>query len=313
MRTMKNISKKYYRKRAMKEEGVTILSLVITIIVLLILSGITIKLALDDKGIVGQAKNAGQQYQNSSLQEQLTLNQITQAIAATSNGGSSSGGSTGGNSTTGGGSLSDSSDEVEKLKKQIENLQQQVAELEAMRATGDATVNQVIQGATFSNASETGLTGTMKNNGAWTASTTGSENVKIPAGYHNGEGYVSGAGAYNKGVSDADGRVNTNSASYKDGYNNGKSEGSITSIQGVGSANQYITTIPGELYICFGLGNNVNGNIAWSISGATSLWGTGGNSGGQQARVNLVRATSTSMYVTCGNHVSSSVVRLVHK
>lgn len=48
------------------------------------------------------------------------------------------------------------------------------------------------------------------------------------------------------------------------------------------------------------------------IQGATSLWGTGGNSGGQQARVNLVRATSTSMYVTCGNHVSSSVVRLVH-
>lgn len=310
MRTVKNIRKKYYRKSAMKEEGVTILSLVITIIVLLILSGITIKLALDDNGVIGQAKNAGQQYQNSSLQEQLTLNQITQVIADTSNGGS--GGSIGGNSTTGGGSSSESSDEVEKLKKQIAELQQQVTELEAMRATGDATVNQVIQGATFSNASETGLTGTMKNNGAWTASTTGSENVKIPAGYHNGEGYVSGAGAYNKGVSDADGRVNTDSASYKDGYNNGKSEGSITSIQGVGSANQNITTIPGELYICFGLGNNVNGNIAWSISGATSLWGTGGNSGGQQARVNLVRATSTSMYVTCGNHVSSSVVRLVH-
>ena len=99
---------------------------------------------------------------------------------------------------------------------------------------------------------------------------------------------------------------------YNEGYTAGKSAGTIVSVAGAGSANQNISTIVGELYICTGLGNNVNGNIVWSISGADSLWGTGGNSGGQQYRVNLVRATSTTMYVSCGNHVHSSVVRLVH-
>ena len=59
--------------------------------------------------------------------------------------------------------------------------------------------------------------------GAWTGQTTDNNNVPIPAGYHNGNGYVSGAGAYNKGVSDADARANANSANYKSGYNAGVS------------------------------------------------------------------------------------------
>ena len=39
------------------------------------------------------------------------------------------------------------------------------------------------------------VTGSMANRGAWTGATTGNGNVAIPAGYHNGSGYVSGAGA----------------------------------------------------------------------------------------------------------------------
>lgn len=69
------------------------------------------------------------------------------------------------------------------------------------------------------------ITGTMANKDAWTGATTGNGNVVIPAGYHNGSGYVSGAGAYNKGVSDADGRPNVNSANYKAGYNQGYEAG----------------------------------------------------------------------------------------
>ncbi|MDE7322768.1 MAG: hypothetical protein K2N73_08510 [Lachnospiraceae bacterium] len=65
------------------------------------------------------------------------------------------------------------------------------------------------------------LTGSMANKGAWTGATTGNGNVAIPAGYHNGNGYISGAGAYNKGVSDADARVNTGSANYQSGYSAG--------------------------------------------------------------------------------------------
>lgn len=74
------------------------------------------------------------------------------------------------------------------------------------------------------------ITGTMANKGAWTGATTGNGNVVIPAGYHNGSGYVSGAGAYNKGVSDADGRPNVNSANYKAGYNAGMNAVNVSNI-----------------------------------------------------------------------------------
>ena len=67
------------------------------------------------------------------------------------------------------------------------------------------------------------ITGTMTDRGAWIGETTGNGNVAIPGGRHNGQGYVSGAGAYNKGVTDADARVNANSANYKGGYNAGVS------------------------------------------------------------------------------------------
>ena len=83
------------------------------------------------------------------------------------------------------------------------------------------TAAALLAGYTAHNASGDPITGTMPNNGAWTANTTGNGNVPIPAGHHNGQGYVSGAGAYAKGMVDADARTNTNSANYKNGYNAG--------------------------------------------------------------------------------------------
>lgn len=83
------------------------------------------------------------------------------------------------------------------------------------------TAATLLAGYTAHNASGELITGIMPNKGAWTANTTGNGNVPIPAGHHNGQGYVSGAGAYAKGVVDADARTNTNSANYKNGYNAG--------------------------------------------------------------------------------------------
>ena len=88
--------------------------------------------------------------------------------------------------------------------------------------TGNAAAADVLSGKVFSSAELEDATGSMPNNGAWVGETTGNGNVAIPAGYHSGDGYVSGAGAYNKGVSDADRRVNTECASYKSGYANGR-------------------------------------------------------------------------------------------
>ncbi len=88
--------------------------------------------------------------------------------------------------------------------------------------TGSAAAADVLSGKTFSSATAENVAGSMPNNGAWTGKTTGKGNVTIPAGYHSGQGYVSGEGAYNTGMSDADARVNEESASYKTGYTKGK-------------------------------------------------------------------------------------------
>ena len=56
---------------------------------------------------------------------------------------------------------------------------------------GDSGVADVLAGKKFSNDNDTGLTGTMTNNGATTI-TPGTTNQTIPAGYHNGSGYVVG-------------------------------------------------------------------------------------------------------------------------
>lgn len=90
---------------------------------------------------------------------------------------------------------------------------------------GTATAGNVLSGKTFTNTSQIGASGSMPNRGAWTANTVNGNNVAIPAGYHNGSGYVSGSGAFNAGVTAADNRANPNSVNYKTGYNAGYAVG----------------------------------------------------------------------------------------
>ena len=96
--------------------------------------------------------------------------------------------------------------------------------------TGDAIAAEVLSGKIFSSAALENVAGTMANRGAWTGSTTGNGNVAIPEGYHNGSGYVSGAGAYNAGVTYADGRTNTKSANYKAGYSAGETAMTVEDV-----------------------------------------------------------------------------------
>ena len=84
---------------------------------------------------------------------------------------------------------------------------------------GNAEPGDVLAGKTFSNKQSNALTGSMPNNGAWSASTSGSGSVTIPAGYHNGSGTVSGAASYNQGY------ANGKNDGYNSGYANGQSAG----------------------------------------------------------------------------------------
>lgn len=58
------------------------------------------------------------------------------------------------------------------------------------RSTGNATTAQVLAGYTFSNATSTGLTGTMANRGAVKSSLNAGQSYTVPAGYHNGTGRI---------------------------------------------------------------------------------------------------------------------------
>ena len=221
----------YLSKQEFRERGVTIMSLVITIIVLLILAGITIKLALDDNGIIKQSRLASEEYQNKALQEQFALNQISKEIENASNNvgsgnQSSSGGSTSGGTSSGG------SENVDELKRQIDELQAQVAALEANQATGNATASQVLAGATFSTSERVGLTGTMVNHSAiTTAISVGTDENKVYLRTSPGAYLTNSTSGYPEicanisDINNATGYKYTKEqydANYSTGYNEGK-------------------------------------------------------------------------------------------
>ncbi|MCI9016619.1 MAG: hypothetical protein HFJ53_05610 [Clostridia bacterium] len=57
-----------------EQKGITLVALIITIIVLLILAGITISLIIGNNGILNRAKEGGQLYQNAADDERNQLN-----------------------------------------------------------------------------------------------------------------------------------------------------------------------------------------------------------------------------------------------
>lgn len=57
-----------------KERGITLIALIVTIIVLLILAGVTISLAINNQGIFNKAKTAGNAYTKAQANEQTGLN-----------------------------------------------------------------------------------------------------------------------------------------------------------------------------------------------------------------------------------------------
>lgn len=58
-----------------KERGITLIALIVTIIVLLILAGVTISLAVNNNGIFNKAKTAGNTYKQAEANEQAGLTQ----------------------------------------------------------------------------------------------------------------------------------------------------------------------------------------------------------------------------------------------
>ena len=83
-------------------QGITLIALVVTIVVLLILAGITITFVLGENGIINMAQRAADATNNAMQKEQEDLGDITNQLQNYLNGNGSSGGTTpdGGNKLT---------------------------------------------------------------------------------------------------------------------------------------------------------------------------------------------------------------------
>ena len=85
--------------KKLKQKGITLVALVITIIVLMILAGISLSFVLGDNGILKKAQESADAYKNASQSEQQTLQNIENYLY-----GENGGNNTGDNTTGGGGS-----------------------------------------------------------------------------------------------------------------------------------------------------------------------------------------------------------------
>ena len=69
-----------------KEQGITLIALVVTIIVLLILAAVAINLSIGSNGIFTRARNAVDKYEMASADEQEELEKISNFIGSYANG-----------------------------------------------------------------------------------------------------------------------------------------------------------------------------------------------------------------------------------
>ena len=59
-----------------KQNGITLVALVVTIIVLIILAGVTLMIALDNEGIISKTNEGAQEYNTAQEQENEMLNDV---------------------------------------------------------------------------------------------------------------------------------------------------------------------------------------------------------------------------------------------
>ena len=70
----------YYRNTTIVISGITLIALVVTIVVLLILAGITISLVFSENGIIAKAREAAEKTNQAVINEQVQMNDVTAAM-----------------------------------------------------------------------------------------------------------------------------------------------------------------------------------------------------------------------------------------
>ncbi len=76
----KKIQGKNKKKRNLKEQGITLIALVVTIILLLILAGVTISQIAGSNGLFQRARQAVEKYKNAAEEEQIQIGMLEQYV-----------------------------------------------------------------------------------------------------------------------------------------------------------------------------------------------------------------------------------------
>ena len=63
-----------------KQNGITLVALVVTIIVLIILAGVTLMIALDNDGIISKTKEGAQEYEDAQTNEDAQLEKVNEYL-----------------------------------------------------------------------------------------------------------------------------------------------------------------------------------------------------------------------------------------
>ncbi len=69
--------KKIAKKQKLQERGITLIALVVTIVILLILTGVTLNIALSDNGLFIKTKKAAEDYKEAQSEEEDAIRQIS--------------------------------------------------------------------------------------------------------------------------------------------------------------------------------------------------------------------------------------------
>lgn len=110
------------KKTSKQEKGITLIALILTIVVLLILAGVTINLAVKNQGIFSKARTATRAYENATENERTGLDEADKEIAKYMPKEGSEGGSSSGSETTGNDPLKNTDRTIDDLNKDEEKL-----------------------------------------------------------------------------------------------------------------------------------------------------------------------------------------------
>lgn len=137
----------------------------------------------------------------------------------------------------------------------------------------------------------------MINNGAWSYTPTTKGKVTIPAGHHDGSGYIDTSGVYSQGYIDGQNNVTANlNISYKYHEHSGNSSvvggcyGNVSGTRTCGGRYYVYMNASGWIASCYSCGTN--GVVGQSSQYAAEAWASGKSCG--------AKVPYTSIGVVCG-------------